>query len=339
MLLTTYIRLLSPETRDLIQLVGRIAIVIFLTEAAIMLTMSGWMLEPHNVREGLLDATALTVVTSPLIYYWVARPFVRSERLARTELAERLRQQSEQAQTLSVTLEKVRGLLAQNEILRSRLQESHATVADINERTLQRIGADLHDGPAQLLSYSLLRLSRFTPLIASCGCEKDRAELKQMRSALSNTLSELRTISSGLSLPGLQNATLADTISMVIELHQEQTGTNVEFELSNLPECVPQALKACVYRFVQEALNNAYRHAGAMKQQVHAACNERLTIIVSDRGPGFAPEEIDGTGLGLTGMRARISALGGSLQIKSDPQTGSRLTAQFDAKNLTASGS
>ena len=328
----------SPEKRELFALVGKISLVIFAVEAVIMLALSGWILEAHTIWEGLVDSTTLTIVSSPLIYYWVARPFANSERTARAELADRLRQQAEQADVLNTTLGRLRNLLEQNEELRARLQQSHAIVADINERTLQRIGADLHDGPAQLLSYSLLRLNKFNPLIASYGGERELAELQQMRTALANTLTEIRNLSSGLSLPLLETASLAATIRIAIEKHEEQTGTRVQVEFSGLPECVPQTLKVCVYRFVQEALTNAYRHAGGEGQQVSAWLDERLSISVSDHGPGFEPDDSCHAGIGLTGMRARISELGGELRITSCCETGSCLTAHFDAKLLELNG-
>ncbi len=107
----------SPEKRELFALVGKISLVIFAVEAVIMLALSGWILEAHTIWEGLADSTTLTIVSSPLIYYWVARPFAKSERAARAELADRLRQQAEQADVLNTTLGRLRNLLEQNEAM------------------------------------------------------------------------------------------------------------------------------------------------------------------------------------------------------------------------------
>jgi signal transduction histidine kinase len=88
----------------------------------------------------------------------------------------------------------------------------------------------------------------------------------------------------------------------------------------------------CLYRFTQEGLNNAFRHAGGKGQTVRAICNdEHIEIEVSDAGPGFDPNRkpADKYGLGLAGLRERIESLGGTLYIRSQPGGGARLTARF----------
>ena len=96
----------------------------------------------------------------------------------------------------SRTIERQRNQLTQQvhelELLQGRLRQSSLRTADINERVLQRIGADLHDGPAQLLSFVLLRLKRFRPLIEPAG-QKEVEELDRIRTALADTLTEVET--------------------------------------------------------------------------------------------------------------------------------------------------
>jgi signal transduction histidine kinase len=159
-----------------------------------------------------------------------------------------------------------------------------------------------------------------------------------MRSALSEALSEIRNISSGLSLPQLSTMSLGEAIALAVGMHQEHTGTKVHTAIDELPTDVPLPLKICAYRFVQEGLANAYRHAGAIDQRVAARSGRCLEISVSDKGPGFAPGGGISEGLGLTGMRARIEALGGTLSIVSEPGCGTRLTAQFDLEVLQSKG-
>jgi signal transduction histidine kinase len=242
----------------------------------------------------------------------------------------------EQRQLLTKQIGALKSYIDQTEELRQRLQQSNASVADINERTLQRIGADLHDGPAQLLTYALMRLGSIPSLIEGANSTRGAREVEQMRSALSNALSEVRNTSAGLSLPELQNATLAETINLVVALHQEHSGTWVRVNVENLPCTVPLAMKTCIYRFVQEALTNAYRHGGARDQSVTASLADRLKITVSDAGPGFAANSKNHSGLGITGMRARIEALGGIFTIAGGEDGGARLTAEFSLSSLAA---
>ena len=135
----------QPVTRELITMVGKIAFIVFTIEVLITLTVfSGGELNGKIVQDGLLDGTILTLFASPFIYWWVARPFAEAARTARAELVEQLSE--------------TRRLLDQNEKLRASLQKMSENAAEINERILQKIGADLHDGAAQLLSFSLLKL-------------------------------------------------------------------------------------------------------------------------------------------------------------------------------------
>src|SRR5262249_26042041 len=96
----------------------------------------------------------------------------------------------EQRSQLKERIGELQKLLAQNEDVRTRLERSNVTVADANEQFLRRIGADLHDGPAQLLSYTLLRLHRVSALAEKVGTEKERGELALIRESLSDTLRE-----------------------------------------------------------------------------------------------------------------------------------------------------
>jgi signal transduction histidine kinase len=236
----------------------------------------------------------------------------------------------EQRAQLKERIGELQALLAQNEDLRVRLQHANATVADANELFLRRIGADLHDGPAQLLSYTLLRLHRLAPLVEKVGTDKERRELSLMRESLGDTLREVRNISEGLALPELGPISLREVIELAISSHERLTNTRVSRTLDDLPEHTPQSLKICVYRFVQEGLTNAFRHAGGIGQTVTACGARPLEIRVSDGGSGLPVDGLAAAGLGLAGLRARIEAIGGRLEISSAPGKGTRLAASFD---------
>lgn len=323
-------RLTKTDSHQMLVMVGWIALIHFVVEAFIMGTLSNWQLSRPVINEALLDCTLLTILSSPPIYFWVAKPFINAARDAEAALARELNTRAEQAKKLESTLQDLRHSLDQNEELRIRLQLSNEKVADINEKTLQRIGADLHDGPAQLLTYSLLRLGKLAPAIEYSQGDRDVDELYQMRAALADTLLELRNISRGLILPQLNAATLQQAINLAVVLHQEQTGTKVELAADNLPPIVPQPLKVCVYRLVQESLSNAYKHGLAKAQKVAVYLDKQLVLEVSDKGPGFDTQDYNGEGLGLTGMRARVEALGGTLTIGTGKELGTTLTFRID---------
>jgi signal transduction histidine kinase len=104
----------------------------------------------------------------------------------------------------------------------------------------------------------------------------------------------------------------------------------VSLELGALPKQISMPVKITVYRLIQEALNNAYRHAGGAGQQVRVDCeSDRMVIEVADQGPGFqiaGGGEWDGR-LGLSGMRERVESLGGHFNIDSEIGRGTRIQA------------
>ena len=272
----------------------------------------------------------MTLSAAPLIYVFAARPYSVAEHKARNQLALELGKQSAQAKSLEDSLQRLRVALARNEELSQKLQEANLQSAQSNERSLQKIGADLHDGPAQLLSYALLRINKFTSTILSNVSDKDAAEVSRMRSAIADTLKEVRHISTGLSPPGLDSGTLYDAIRIAISLHEQHTGTAVRSKIALSARSVSDHHKVCAYRVVQEALNNAYRHGGGKEQTVCVDYTDHLTLEISDAGPGFVPEIAYRTGLGISGMRARVESLGGRFQIVSQPGSGTRVIAMFD---------
>jgi signal transduction histidine kinase len=236
----------------------------------------------------------------------------------------------EQRAQLRERIGELQSLLAQNEDLRLRLQRSNATAADANEQVLRRIGADLHDGPAQLLSYTLLRLHKLSPLVETAGSDKERRELLLIRESIGDTLREVRSISEGLALPELGPIALREVIELAISSHERVTGTRVSRRLEALPETAPHSLKICVYRLVQEGLTNAFRHADGKGQEVSASGTHVLEVRVSDGGPGLAAASPAGPGLGLAGLRARIEAIGGRFEVSSMADCGTHLAASFD---------
>ena len=221
-------------------------------------------------------------------------------------------------------------LLTQNEQLRSRLQRASRRTTEINESYLRRISADLHDGPAQLLSLALLRLDALEVLFEQAvAADRSEPEIQVVRGALTDAITEIREICTGLTLPELDNLSPERLLLNAASAHERRTGSQVEVAIESLPASLPKSIKICIFRFIQESLSNAFRHAGGEGQRL--TCRYRddvLEIEVADSGPGFDPLKSSETssGLGLPGLHERIGSLGGELQIHSFPGKGSRVT-------------
>ena len=305
----------SPVPRDLLGMVLKIAFIIFTVEALIMMVLFRWDDNPQAIYEGILDSTCLTVIASPLIYLWVVRPFAHAARTARTNLTSQLAQSQH--------------LLDQNEKLSADLQKFSKSTAGIHERVLEKIGADLHDGPAQLLTFTLLKLNRLIPLVERAGDKKNLDDLTNLTDVLGRALREVRDISTGLSLPELRSASMTEAIQLAVRRHQEFTGSQVTVDFDNLPEVSALSQKICAYRFVQEGLSNAFRHGRSTTPRVAASGDTELEICVSDDGCGFDLSTVSDKSLGLNGMRARVQALGGRFNVSSELGHGTTVIAKL----------
>lgn len=241
-----------------------------------------------------------------------------------------------QQEELSQKVVQLTGLLAQNQELHGRVQRAAASVALLNESYLRRVGSELHDGPAQDLGLSLLKLDALSGKVEAQAETENRSQWVQqmtdITALLQNALKEIRGIATGLSLPQLTELGLPETIIRVVRAHERRTGTRVTLEQEALPDQVDLPLKITIYRLVQEALNNAYRHASGAGQRV-CVCSEhnQLVVEVSDTGPGFNPNQPGGWSgrLGLSGMRERVESLGGSFKIESQIGQGTRIIARL----------
>jgi signal transduction histidine kinase len=218
------------------------------------------------------------------------------------------------------------GLNAQNTLLQNQLHDAHQKGIEINEDFLRRISADLHDGPAQFLALALLRVDDIAPGTASpgspsSGTMRSLKALETVRSATASALHEIRSISTGLALPELQD-------------HSPQT--DVACKLAGLPDTLQMPWTVCLFRFVQEGLSNGLRHAQGQGLEVRSSrCDGQLVVEISDTGPGFDPREgCSKARLGLVGLRHRIEVLGGQFKIISKPGEGTTIRLDIPAKAL-----
>ena len=234
------------------------------------------------------------------------------------------------------------GRLAQdNARLAQRVRKAAVEKTETDERLLMRISHDLHDGPAQDLGLALLRIRSLREgteahLANSGGDDQHlREDFDLVETALADALKEVREVSSDLHLPELEGLTLPEVVEKAKRDHEQKTGSTVAMDHVAVPGSASLPLKIAVYRILQEALNNSYRHAGGKEQRIsvfHA--DGWLEIEATDGGPGFdlseAEENQDSSrGLGLRGMRERVEMLGGTLAIDTAPSHGTTVRVRL----------
>ena len=254
-----------------------------------------------------------------------------------------------QQRELRTRVRELSALLKQNEELHERARRATSRATEINERFLRRVSADLHDGPAQALGFALLRLDSVKQYIDGCkyadqveGCPNagkmsDSDNVDSIRASLNEALQEIRNLSAGLALPELGELTLNQCLQRVVRSHERRTGTRVETHINGVPSKMPLPFKIAIYRFVQEALHNAYSHGGGEGQRVEVATEDNavLNVTVSDAGSGFdLSRKLETPGhLGLVGMRERVESLGGDFLLQSTPNQGTRVSARLPLNN------
>jgi len=235
----------------------------------------------------------------------------------------------DQRRTLESRYRDLSHISAQNVALRLRVEGASRRLSERSEQGMRRISAELHDGPAQALAVAALRLDSLT---RRANMPADDREVAALRTALADALHDIRNICQGLSLPELRGRSLRDTLEAAIGAHERRTGTTVlrwpaPEQWPDRP--APHPALICLYRFVQEGLMNAYRHApGAEVAVVCLTAEGQITVSVADRGPGFDPQGRTG-GLGLAGLRERIESIGGRFTVDSRKGAGTRITVHL----------
>jgi signal transduction histidine kinase len=220
----------------------------------------------------------------------------------------------QQAQTLSDNLERSRVLSDEIHRLHGKSERLRRDAIDANEKLLARVGSDIHDGPLQLLALSILQLTRAIEQKGGI----DGETLRPTVALTTDAMTELRNISVGLVLPELDGLTLAQTLELAISRHEGATGSIVERDIIGLDYAVERDTQMCLYRVIQESLNNADRHSDGRYLSVLAReTNDRLVLeVVNDVGEGEDVAEELRPKLGLRGMRLRLDAIGGNLDVR-----------------------
>jgi NarL family two-component system sensor histidine kinase LiaS len=204
------------------------------------------------------------------------------------------------------------------------LLHTNDELARMEERN--RLARDLHDTVKQQTYAARMQLTAAKNLLGS-----DSTAAGHIETALQlnrETQQELKLIIDELRPAALEGKGLAQALRDYAVRWQEHTGIHVTTTISG-ERSLPLEVEQALYRVLQESLSNVARHAEA--DSVGLSLNmtpTAVTLVVADDGRGFDVNDIASSSYGLTGMRARLSEVGGTLEVESTLSAGTTVTAE-----------
>jgi two-component system, NarL family, sensor histidine kinase DevS len=198
-------------------------------------------------------------------------------------------------------------------------------VVQAQELERSRLARELHDETGQALTSILLGLK---PIEQAVAGDDGKAAVAELRALVVSTLQDVRRLAVELRPSALDDFGLVPAVERLAETFREQTGRDVGVDMQLSDERLPEEIETALYRIVQEALTNVFKHAGASKVSILLAHKDgAVTAVVEDDGRGF-DSGATGEGLGLVGMRERVGLVGGRLRIEDAAGGGTSLVAE-----------
>lgn len=202
----------------------------------------------------------------------------------------------------------------------------------------KRIAREIHDGPAQSLANLVLRTEIAERLLDTRDLDLVRTELIDLKMQIRTGLEEIRKIIFNLRPMALDDLGLVPTLRKFVQDFEEKTRIRAVFETVGKDKRLPSAMEAAMFRLVQEAYNNALKHAQPTFVSLEMTFQENtIQMVITDNGVGF---HVDGaqsrakthTHFGLIGMQERVELLQGTLDIESVVGQGTKIQIHVPIK-------
>jgi signal transduction histidine kinase len=227
-----------------------------------------------------------------------------------------------------------RGLMQKHaEVLSSRedLQRLSNRLVHVQEDERRIIARELHDEVGQALTAIKMELAaaRTAP-----GDGRQQAALEAARAIVDRTLQSVRDLSQLLHPAVLDDLGLSEAVRGYLRGFSRRTGIRADLVEDRLQVRLPADVELCAYRVIQEALTNVARHSQARACRVLLQrLPHTLLVSVEDDGRGFDTASLEApgarTGLGLLGIKERVSGLGGVFRLESRAGGGTRLSLEL----------
>ena len=203
------------------------------------------------------------------------------------------------------------------------LEHLSARMVRQHEEERRRLSLELHDQTAQVWAAVKMQLA----VMRESAPQASAQRLDRVLDLVDTGIRGIRSVTTHLRPPLLDDLGLLPALRALVQTFSEQTGLPIAFEAPPQLPRVSDDAGLAIYRALQEALSNVARHSGATSAAVRVTLHDgELTLLVLDNGRGFSNgRNVAASGtLGLSGMRERIGALNGSVEIQS--QDGAAVT-------------
>jgi signal transduction histidine kinase len=211
-----------------------------------------------------------------------------------------------------------------------RLRGSYDRIRQLSQQLLieqeaerARLARELHDDVNQQLAILSIELDR---LRSDQPQSHSAAHLSQAMETTQSISKSLRELSHGLYPPRLK---LVGLVASLEGLCSDLSAghLSIHFSHRDVPADIDQSVALCLYRVAQEALGNAVKHSDARHARADLTGGPSTVILtIADDGTGFDVDGVSHAGLGLISMRERVESVGGALEIRATPASGTRLT-------------
>jgi signal transduction histidine kinase len=198
----------------------------------------------------------------------------------------------------------------------------------------RRIARELHDSLGQELSAAKMMTDKIVMMNRSSETTKDAIEVSNL---IDHAIQQVRSISYLLHPPLLDEIGLQSALQFYLEGFTKRSGIEISLEMRppNFPRLSPE-METAIFRIVQEAVTNVFRHSGAREAWVTLIKDDsQLVATVRDNGKGIADGVMEGRpdriGVGIGGMRQRVKEFAGDLRIgNANPGTFVEVTVPID---------
>jgi signal transduction histidine kinase len=229
--------------------------------------------------------------------------------------------------------------ITQRKLAEEALSSVGRRLIEAQEQERTWIARELRDDVNQRMALLAIELDRWNQQLPDSAVEfHDHIHLACQR--LSDIAKDVQALSHRLHSSKLEYLGIVAAANSFCKELSEQQKVEVDFSHTDIPRSLPKEISLCLFRVLQETLQNAVKHSGVRHFKVELRGTEgEIQLTVSDLGMGFDPQDaIHRRGLGLISMRERLQLVSGAFSVKSQPGGGTTIHARvpFDSRNDSA---